>query len=772
MFEAALALGKDSLARETAERLAIMSTDAFQISMSGALLATERSERVRMLRAAWDLAATEERRFRVQYLLARAGESEIPGIAELETIDSELAVVLRSTSHLARGEATHAVQLLRPLRNASRRVAITLAEAYEQGADVDDAVGTLRNAAERFGDPLLLSFAAEVLYRAGRLDEAEEEANKAIALLSHLPGPRESARRLLIEISMTSSNWSGAEAQARALVMEAGEDAAVRWMLVLALLQQGRFDEAFEELSGHNLEPTTEFQALAWLDLRRRFASSAETVSAMLKLAEGWASSEHVWAAALMSAYEVSRNLELPDRTVQALHRLTDEFFASHPDSERFRRIQFQDVDELVSQLKDQLEGGASHFEELTKQVHLGQLPYGILSAAAGRPYAEALLRRAAGALLVTSPDPQPDGRELATAQELIDGRAVVDASFLHTMALLPSVWAAVYGQLRSLVVTDVALHDLSEAQRSLAIRTTGSMGWDPRAGKPVLTEITDEQAELLAVRSAWMADEARSKGEVVSWRRLQSFPDFELDRFGAWLTPLDFAAAEGMVLLADDYVLRSLASSLGVHTCGSVALMQALVKARQLPVREFEQALLVLRKNRAVDLPVDEGQMLTLAADDDDARSACLLGLSRPAFWSDLPLATTCFGSALEALSRAGREWGIGAVQAATLGVIRAARPGFGRGLVGGVLGLAIVRTDLPAEELVRASRDAVSEQADNGIGDPLPSAVERVLVALEQLGGAAMAAQMVLKRFSGLKDADRRVVTQVVLSDDWQKR
>lgn len=771
VFEAALALGRDDLARAVAERLAETSTDAFEISMSNALLVKDQTERVKKLRAAWDLAASEERRFRVQYLLARAGATELPGLPELEQRDPELALVLRATSHLARGDPSTAAELLRPKRNDSRRVAITLAEAYEQAGEVDDAVAALRGAAERFSDPLLLSFAAEVLYRAGRLEEAQEEANKAIALLTNLPGPRGSVRRLLIEVYMTASNWSGAEAQARALLSEVGDDAAVRWTLVIALLQQGQHDVAFAELSAHGLEPTTEFQALAWLDLHRRFASTLETLSSILQLAEAWASSEQVCAAALISAYEISRDLQLPDQTVRALHRLTDEFFAAHPDSQMFRRIQFEDVEELVSQLSDQLAPGASTFVELTTKVHLGQLPYGMLSAAAARPYAEALLRRAAGALLVTSPDSEADKRELRFAEAVLDGRAVVDASFLHTMALLPEIWEVVFGHLRSLVITDVSLHDLLDAQRALGLRATGSMGWDPRAGRPVLTDITEEQAELLATRSAWLADEARGKTEVVSWRRLQSFQDFELDRFGAWLTPLDLAVSKRLTFLADDYALRSLAVSVGASTCGSVALMQALVKAGHLSVPDFERALYIVRKNRGVDLPIDLGQMLALAAEDDDARAACLLDLSRPAFWRDLSAATNCFGVVLEALARVGDDWGVGAVQAATLGVVRAARPGFALGLVAGILGLAVVRTTLPADELLRASRRVVDEEVGEQIGDPLPLAVERVLTTLNQLGGAAMASQMVLRRFTGLSEEDRRVVTEVILSGRWQQ-
>lgn len=771
VFQAALALDNEGLAREIAERLATTSTDAFEIAMSGALLTPDRSRRVEKLLTAWDLAASAENRFRVQYLLARAGELEIPGLDELQAFDSELALVLRATGHLARGEGAAAVELLRPFRNRSRRVAMTLAQAYEQSGDVDDAVGALRHAAQRFNDPLLISFAAEVLYRAGRLVDAQEEAHKAIALLTEHPGPRATARRLLIEIDMTASDWAGAEAQARALLAEEGQDPAVRWMLVIALIQQGRLDVAFGELCEHQLTPVTEFQALAWLDLHRRFATDDRTVSSMLALAEKWSSSEQVWAAALTSAYETSRGLELPDHTVRSLHRLTDEFFTVHPDSERFRRIEFQDVDELIAQLQGDLAAGASHFDQLTTQVNLGQLPYGMLSAAAGRPYAEAVLRRAAGALLLSSPDPDLSSRELEAAQGVLDGRAVVDASFLHTMALLPDLWSIVYGQLRSVLITDVALHDLSETQRVLGLRTTGSIGWDPRAGKPVISEITEEESELLAVRSTWMAEEARRRAEVVSWRQLRSFPDLQLDRFGPWLTPLDLAAEEGLTLVADDYALRSLASSLSIPTCGSMALMQVLVKAGHVSVRHFEHALLVLRKNRGVDFPVDEAQMVALAADDDDARSACLLQVSRRAFWKDLTEATSCFGSVLEALANASHEWGVGAVRAATLGVIRAAGPGFEEGLVAGVLALAIVRTDIGADEIVRASRDVVNDEMGAGAEDPLPAAVTRVLTALERLGGAAMAAQLVLKRFSALNDADRRLVTQVVLRGDWHE-
>lgn len=768
VFEAALALGRGELAQTVAQRLAATTTDAFEISMSSALLVEDPTDRVAKLRAAWDLAASEESQRRTQYHLARSGETDLPGLPDLEQRNPELALVLRATSHLAIGEPSTAAELLRPVRNASRRVAITLAEAYEQAGEIEDAVATLHSAAERFSDPLMRSFAAEIFFRAGRLEEAQEEARKAVALLSNFPGPRGTVRKLLIQICMTANDWSGAEAHARALLSEDDEDGAGRWMLVQALLQQGQHEAAFAELSAHGLEPATEFQALAWLDLHHRFPAHPGTISSMLELAAAWASSEQVWAKALISAYEASRDLSLPDQTVRALHQSTEEFVAAYPGSKWFRPIQADDTDELLSQLKAQLAPGASEIEELTRKVQLGELPCGVLSAAAGRRYAEICLQRAAGALLVASPDGETCERELQVAKASLDGRAVVDASFLHTMALLPDVWEMVFGCLRSILVTDVSLHDLLDAQQTLGLRATASVSWDPRAGRAVPTEISDERAEVLAARSAWLAGEARAKAEVVSWRRLNAFPDFDLHRFGAWLTPIDLAVSERLTFLADDYVLRSLATSLDAATCGSVALMHALVKAGRLSVRDFEEALYVLRKNRCVDLPVDADQMLSLVTDDDDARSACLLALSRPAFWRSRS-AKACFTEVLEAMSGVGAGWGIGAVQAATLGAIRAARPGSGPKLVSAILALAVVRTALPADQLLEASRKAVDEEAAKQVGDPLPLAVERVLTTLSQLGGPAMASQMASRRFAGLSEEDRRAVTQVVISNDW---
>lgn len=769
VFEAALARGRDDLARQVARRLAEFSTDAFEVLMSEALLAADRAARLEQLRRAWSLAATDERRFRVQYLLARAGEVDLPGLASLELADPELAAVLRATALIAADDPGGAIAALRPMRHASRRVAVTLAEAYELAGDIDDAAAALQAGAERFSDPTLLQFAAEVLFKAGRLADAAEQASRAISLISDLPGPRASVRRLLVEVLMSAGDWSGAEAQCRSLLAEGSDDPSVRWALILALVQQGRFDSGWEQLSDLDLAPATELQALAWLDLHRRFAADAESVAGMLRLAESWGSNERVWAAGLMSAHEVSRDLDLPERTVRFLHRLTDEFFTAHPDSELFRRIQFDDVEELVEKLRPELAAGSDHFVELTQQVHVGRLPYGMLSAAAGRPYAEGLLRRAAGVLPLADPDQAVSASEVALAEALLDGRAVVDASFVHTMSLVPGIWEKVYGDVRSLLLTDVALHDLVEAQRNLALRTTGSMGWDPRRGKPVLSEITEAEAELLATRSTWMAHEAREKGEVVSWRRLQSFPDFELDRFGAWLTPVDLAAAEGITLLADDYMLRSLARSVEVRACGSIALMQAMVKADRLTLGEFEQALYVCRKNRAVDLPVDEAQMLALVNDDDDGRAACLLELSRPMFWVDLAVATSSLGSVLEHLTRVSAEWGLGAIRAATLGAIRATQPPVATGLAGGILGLAIVRADLPAAEAVRASREVLRDELGDDAADPLQTAVWRILAALAHLEGPAAASQVVLKRFASLDDTDKRQLMEVLLRGDW---
>jgi hypothetical protein len=345
----------------------------------------------------------------------------------------------------------------------------------------------------------------------------------------------------------------------------------------------------------------------------------------------------------------------------------------------------------------------------------------------------------------------------------------VAETSALHVLGLLgldPERLLAEFGQV---LVPAGVLDDAVAATRSLGLRSTGTMSWDPQQEKLVLVEIEEERAEAWAQAAEQLVGRVRAC-EVLS---LQSDEDPESstpDAARPWLDPIELARKRNLPLYSEDFVLRHAARSEGIMAFGTMSLLAVLSNASRIKAEDLEGAMMNLRRHRAVDLPLDEGQVLALAAEHGWQAGPASFTLTRPALWRDPQSALTLYHKCIVGVLGTDEtllpEW----CSAATAGYIRSVPPVMAIKAAGAVLAFTLITASLLSGELkvtlfaplLEASR-AISLAM--GTEDPLPSAAEVLRDILEADVGPLNTSQAFAKLVDGLHPADRNTALRVYL-------
>ena len=298
-----LAAGDFARAKETAERSenqCLQALIAAKASLFSDPSATEAG--IEHVQAAWSLAETDADRLDIQVTAAGLGMWPLPGQADLESRDDDMAAVLLAQSEHVQGRDNDAIARLRQYEGSSEQCAMVLAQIYADQGRTDEAVEELRHAANRFQRPSFLLPGAQFLMRAGRNQEAKELATAALAEMDAGAPARRDARLFLIEMARMQSNWHEVEGQARALVTENSGSTDYRWLLVTALFNQQRREEAWQAcIADGGLTPMNANQAALWAQLHCSFDPGVGTTLAVAELLEHYLEDAQV-AAVLVGA--------------------------------------------------------------------------------------------------------------------------------------------------------------------------------------------------------------------------------------------------------------------------------------------------------------------------------------------------------------------------------------------------------------------------------------------------------------------------------------
>jgi tetratricopeptide (TPR) repeat protein len=734
------------------------------------LLATagNTAEAARLLHDAWPLAADDVDRMVVGTGLAALGE-DLPDRDVLESRDDVQAALVLAQSERAAGDTEAAITRLRAWRNKSRHVIGILAGLYASRDDIDAAVDTFAVAAVRFDDPTFLALAAQMVANQGNLARAEELAVRALTAISDEPRVRLMLHEILIAAAQDRGAWRDMEARVRAVIDEHGETPHLRWLLIGSLFNQRRLGEAWTALQSHPaLTPDTEQRARVWVHLHTSFRSAPELADQLLWVVDQFPDSPDLIAAIighfLTSPIHESASEESQVRWRTRIARFVEE----HPAHPAFFSISLpDDPDELIAALRPYLEPGTQDFEDLCRQVAEARIPYGMLAAYICKPYAAALVHRAASCLPIYSADDQVALREASDARKALHKSIVVDTSTLAVTHFVASLWPRILGSFQRMVIPGPAHADLVQASEGFRLRSDGTLGWDTRAQRPSATEPNAEVQQRLREHAQWMVNAAGDL-DVVDWSRLCSLPRRDEigdnDRFLSWLAPLDYAVTYRLPFFADDVVLRTLARAEGIPTFGTVQILQAFADSGTIDDGELNANLDTLRREYCVDLPLDADSLIRVARLDQWEPRAVAFTFSRPTTWRTGEHAFRVWRLLCNQVAIYKPEYLASWLYAAITGVAYSKQAHQVTALAATMLFSATLASDVPPTrfpKLLKAARDATTQLAGN---DLLPTTVTIMLEVFTPQSGPEFGARAVLWLAAELDEQDRSVVREIV--------
>jgi hypothetical protein len=663
-----------------------------------------------------------------------------------------------------------AVGRLRGWRNRSPQVARRLAELYVRLEEVETAVATLESAATQFHDPRFLVSAAELLAARGELSKAAEIAARALPTVGDESQLRVPLHEVLIAEAQQAGNWLEMEAHVRALIDEQGASPHRRWLLVGALFNGRQLEHAWTELQADPaLQPDTEPRARVWMDLHARFRPEPQLAEDLLALIDRFGPSADLTAAAITRYLVMApEHGDVPEDVAERWRARIGQFLEEHPAHPGFFAITIPtDPHQLRETLRPYLEPGSQSFVDLREQVNDARMPYGVLATNTGRPYAAALVQRAAGCLPIRPADDQIAQDEVHAARQAANGPVVVDTSTLTIASYLPELWPRLLSTFTQGIMPLPTRADIVRAADDYRIRPGGMLGWDPRSGQPIATETDNEVHERLRTQSRWMLD-ATQDLDVLDWPRLGHLPgpdEFaDEEAFLPWLAPLDLALAHGRPLLADDVVLRMVARSVGVPAFGTVALLYALADDGAFAASQLTDALDELRRQYCVDLPLDVIALNRIASQDNWAPFPAAYPFTRPTTWLASDRAYRAWHALCRRAAAADPRHVPGWLNAAVYGAARGKMPDQITTIAAALLFSATLTIGAPADifpDLLAGARSAASEL---GGGDLLPVAITQMLDVMTPVHGPEGSARVVLTLAARLDEQDRALVRKIV--------
>jgi|GEM_PF-3853376 len=713
--------------------------------------------------AVWNEAQEEEHRV-LYWLSGSAAGVNLHGAVEIKERADDVPILVEAQQHVARGEHEAAVALLRRSRRTEHATRL-LVGALIGVDDIDGAVDELKAAATRFNDTAHLVRAVEVLRRANRLDEAAALAQEA---LQRVPRTLSDARAFLHEVVVeragTDSAWGEMALRSRAWIEDLGLSPRNRWHLALALYHGGDPESAWRTLQEPPiLQPSTANQARLWTVLAAHESPSRELADEIVALVDTYPDDNALAQVAVGMFFGRGDGVwgEVRPETVSRFQEL----LASHAvdygsDEDAAMYVLTGTTEEMLEKLKPSLEANARAIDEMSDKVRQGW-PYGLLAAAGHRPYAAALIHRAAGCLPIATADPVRVEAEVAAARAALGKPVSLDVSTLVMNGYIRSSWPDLRGSFARLDLPQPAHVDIVSTVEGFRRPVHGTLYFDAsvQAVRGADTD-PDIQARLLE-HGEWVAAQV---GDliVVDWPRLTALSDALDHTFLPWLSALDMARARGLPLWCDDLGVRTLAASDNVPAFGTVALIAALVETSAIEPVAAQGALRSLREAYAVDLPLDADWVRLSAASNEWRPGPSAFYFARSAAWVDFENAYWLWSELAQSAAEAESIRVAGWVHAAAFGLAAAVDAARAPHVLASIAakGIAVANFD---PEAIAACTARVREVAiAAGVQNPVPTLMRILLEHLTAAVGAEAAARLIMSEH--LADKDRAIVRDLV--------
>lgn len=554
--------------------------------------------------------------------------------------DSELADVLQARVLLSQGKGDEALRHVRGL-GRNELVLDAHADALVATGRASEAARLVFDEGIERGDIPLATEALEIAMDNGVTEVASEIALKLLGREDGQP-VRLKALRALQRIAHADGKWPDVAGRTREIMAELENDGLPvsereSWRLAEALFFCEKFEKALEVLLQAKAisfsEPAKAQLFLAILsnaiDEGRTHVETSPSVadlsdpklySMFMRAAADWAEDEQI-AAAAMSLVLMAPDANFNEAQIDAFREYSEKYFDRHGENASIKQIQVEDDNlEPLFELLRSGEDRQQKLETLTHEVRAGKFPLAVLTAAAGRTTTESLIRRDLGYVMAVEDD---GGVGEQTAREAIDGRVVIDTTAIVVGPWTGHAFRKLASNFENVVVPGPLRDDIARARSSLAMRSTTTLGWDTREQRPSISETSEEEAQRYsdAAEQVW-----------ADLQGLQVEPVNDATRSDRWLSAITVAQQLGVPVWIDDIVLRRFARSMGIPAFGSLDLVRAFGADE-----EVAEAVASFRRNRVVDMPIDQPWHSLAKQAEWDSNSAFALAISRPAAWIDI---------------------------------------------------------------------------------------------------------------------------------------
>ncbi|MFI7573905.1 tetratricopeptide repeat protein [Micromonospora sp. NPDC049497] len=716
-------------------------------------------------RKVWEVAETDEEKLQAAMGMAGSGIAP-PDLRDLsDDVNAEFVEELQAIgSVVAAGSGD--IASLRANVSKSRLLAIQLSDRYFAEGNVQLAAETLRESAIRWGDPRLMSMAAERFREAGNPAHAREAAQASLDLGGAGWGGVSRVRAMLLEIEAADGRWDKAADVARLMIAENPEDVDAHWALVQCLFNRGDLDSAWQALTinGAPFEPRSRVEALLWLNLNSRFSRDSRFVGEALRLMKKWPGDEQLLAAFLGLLYTGvgRRGPELSEEDLEALRAATQEFVEEFPESPHFRMMRIGPESNPLEPFEEDLRQAYEAREDVFKRVQSAELPLGMASSVTGRSMAEVSISRAAG--FVFAVDPGLSDSDRTGVRASLQQRVMIDATALHSLVLLDGPFiTTLLGTPLAVLTTDEIYKDALEARDSLAARSTVTMVWDPAQGRGGVSVTSDDDLATMLDRARGIVQMMEGLSRI-PWPELRQFRDLSNM---PWLNGVDAAAEHQWVYWSDDVLMRKLATSMGIPSFGTVALIEHLHASGVFLEAERVASLAKLVSNFYVDIEFSAPIMELAAASDGWQAKGAASYLSRVWAWRN-PTVTLNFLMAALARTAGNAEQFTAWLTSASIGLVKiAGSEQDASSNLETLLTRTIVQSWLGPAQLaaaIKGVRFGLRERS--GVPDPLPRVLRSLYGQMVDRAGYTEASHLLMSLLSAADGDAQALAARTILT------
>jgi nucleoside phosphorylase/DNA-binding transcriptional ArsR family regulator len=609
--------------------------------------------------------------------LARFGVSILPQepgnvsseLARLRDADPEAADLVEASTALHRGEPMEALVITRQYPQSVAAVELA-AEAATDAGDHRQAFKMLERAGRTRGDEALLAQAMYLAVSSDLHDEARQVSDQLT--LSVNAEMRRRGLEVRLMLAERAGQWDEVSDLGRRLIdddtfelndLHRGQHLIqYRWAIAGAEFNQRRIQQAQRAIDDPDeLVPTSVPQAQLLLAILAASASSSGegadpnfgdtsrygVIERALAVGASFPDNEEVMASAIMVILSYPNAEPLPEALLSRVWKLQEDFFARFPDSSRFRRIAIgEDLSGLIEFLRANFAPGTVQLTDFARKVWLGLHPQSALAEVTSRSYSELLIKRLAGCLVACSADSSITAVEQSAANAAIEvGTAAIDTSALLLLERLNDHSRRLVAQFSRVLLPASMRDDILLTRNLLDLRSTGTLGWNPRLQRPQLTETPIETVDEWAEIGASLV-KLLELLEIVPSKKAWSWDD-----------SLQLASREGSALWADDVALREAARSSGIAAFGTLDLIIVLVETGRLSSTVLDQAINRFKDAYVVDLPLNDRFSEIAASESWEAKGYASLLLARPAFWNPPVKGFTEFALLVRSLVLAGSQ-------------------------------------------------------------------------------------------------------------------